>query len=42
MNKTDLIKKYEKNNPDIAKLIKRAAKKGVKQYAETFQRLAST
>lgn len=34
--------KYEKNNPAKAKLIKQAVKRGVKQYADTFRRLAST
>lgn len=35
-------KKYEENNPSRAKLIKKAVKRGVKQYADTFRRLAST
>lgn len=34
--------KYEKNNSTKAKLIKRAVNRGIKQYAETFKRLAST
>ncbi|HMS22687.1 MAG TPA: hypothetical protein PKA38_02875 [Candidatus Levybacteria bacterium] len=35
------IKKYEKNNPKKAKIIKKAVSKGVKQYEETFRRLAA-
>lgn len=35
------LKKYEKNNPKKAKLIKKAVNKGVKQYEETFRRLAA-
>lgn len=42
MKNKDLMEKYEKNNPGRAKLIKKAVKRGVKQYAETFRRLAST
>lgn len=34
-------KEYTKNNPLKAKAIKKAVKQGVKQYAETFKRLAS-
>lgn len=33
---------YEKKNPIKARIIKRAVKRGVKQYAETFRRLANT
>lgn len=42
MKNKELMKNYEKNNPNRAKLIKKVVKKGVKQYAETFRRLAST
>lgn len=42
MKNKDSMKKYEINNPVRAKLIKKAVRKGVKQYAETFRRLAST
>ncbi len=35
------IKKYEKNNPKKAQIIKKAVNKGVKQYEETFRRLAA-
>lgn len=31
---------YSKKNPTKARIIKRAVKRGVKQYAETFRRLA--
>ncbi|MDO8619009.1 MAG: hypothetical protein Q7R49_03660 [Candidatus Daviesbacteria bacterium] len=34
--------KYEKKNPTKARIIKRAVKRGVKEYAETFKRLANT
>ena len=34
-------KAYEKKNPKEAKLIKIAVKQGLKQYDETFKRLAS-
>jgi hypothetical protein len=34
-------KKYEKKNPKKAKMIKKAVTKGVKQYEETFRRLAA-
>lgn len=34
--------KYSKNNPKKARLIKKAVSRGVKQYAETFRRLANT
>ena len=33
---------YEKRNPKKAKTIKRAVKRGLKEYAETFRRLATT
>jgi hypothetical protein len=36
------IKKYKKANPKKARIISQAVKRGVKQYAETFRRLAST
>lgn len=42
MKNKDLMKKYIRNNPDKARLIKKSVTKGVKQYAETFRRLAST
>jgi hypothetical protein len=35
------IKKYKKSNPTKAKMISSAIKRGMKQYAETFRRLAS-
>lgn len=35
------IKKYEQKNPKRAKIIKKAVSKGVKQYEETFRRLAA-
>lgn len=34
------IKKYKKNNPKKAQIIKKAVNEGVKQYEETFRRLA--
>lgn len=33
-------KKYELKYPGKAKLIKKAVKRGIKEYAETFRRLA--
>jgi hypothetical protein len=36
------ITRYKKNNPKMAKMISMAVKKGAKQYAETFRRLATT
>lgn len=33
---------YVKANPSKAENIKKAVKQGVKQYAETFKRLANT
>jgi len=36
------IKNYENKNPKKAKLIKKTINKGVKQYEETFRRLAGT
>lgn len=33
---------YEKKHPKKATLIKKAVKRGVKEYAETFRRLAAT
>lgn len=36
------IIKYEKKNPKKAKVIKRAISKGLKQYGETFKKLAAT
>ena len=41
MTKTS-AENYEKKNPTKARIIKRAVKRGVKQYAETFKRLANT
>jgi hypothetical protein len=32
---------YSKNNPKKAKLIKKAVSRGMKQYAETFRKLAN-
>lgn len=34
-------REYTKKNPLKAKAIKKAVKQGIKQYAETFKRLAS-
>lgn len=34
-------KKYSKNNPKKAKIIELAVKRGIKEYAETFRRLAT-
>ncbi|MDO8583326.1 MAG: hypothetical protein Q7R51_02250 [bacterium] len=34
-------KEYVQKNPVKAKAIKRAIKRGIKQYEETFKRLAS-
>lgn len=42
MNKNYSPSKYEKKNPIKARMIKKAVKRGVKQYAETFKRLAAT
>ena len=33
---------YSKKNPNKAKMIKQAVKKGLEQYEETFRRLATT
>ncbi len=33
---------YEKKNPKKAKVIKKAVKRGLKEYAEVFRRLATT
>ncbi len=33
---------YSKNNPKKSKLIKGAIKRGIKQYGETFRRLAAS
>jgi hypothetical protein len=41
MNKTT-NKQYETKNPVKARIIKKAVKRGIKQYAETFRRLAAT
>lgn len=34
--------KYQKENPQKASLIKKAVEQGLKQYALTFKKLAST
>lgn len=41
MNNTS-VKRYENKYPAKAKKIKKAVKQGLKQYAETFKRLAAT
>ena len=33
---------YEQKNPQKAQVIKKAVKRGLKEYAETFRRLATT
>jgi len=33
--------KYEKNNKKRANIIKQAVRRGVREYAETFKRLAA-
>ncbi|MGH7245790.1 MAG: hypothetical protein ACREGI_02545 [Candidatus Levyibacteriota bacterium] len=38
---TKRIKKYEQKHPKKAKAIKRAIIRGLKQYEETFRRLAA-
>ena len=38
---TKQIKKYEQKNPKKAKIIKKAINRGIKQYEETFRKLAS-
>ena len=35
-------KDYKKENPSKAKMIKRAVKQGIKDYEETFKKLATT
>lgn len=35
-------KTYEKKNPKEAKIIKKAINQGLKQYGETFRKLATT
>lgn len=35
------VRKYEKKNPKKAKVIKKAINQGLKQYEETFRRLAA-
>ncbi|MEX2007843.1 MAG: hypothetical protein WD992_03655 [Candidatus Levyibacteriota bacterium] len=35
------IKKYEQKNPQKAKTIKKAVSRGLKQYEETFRKLAA-
>lgn len=39
--KDEQIKRYEQKNPKKAKVIKKAIDQGVKQYEETFRRLAA-
>lgn len=39
---TASTKAYVEKNPKRAALIKKAVKRGVKEYAETFRRLANT
>ena len=36
------VKKYQANKPRKAAIIKKAVKKGLKDYAQTFKRLATT
>lgn len=38
----NFIKKYKEKNPKKAKILRRAVKRGVKEYEETFKRLATT
>lgn len=38
----NFIKKYKEKNPKKARTIRRAVKQGVKEYGETFKRLAAT
>lgn len=40
--KLDTITKYKKENPKKAIQIQKAVKQGIKDYAETFRRLATT
>jgi hypothetical protein len=42
MTKKTFMKQYADKNPIKAGLIKKSVKRGVKQYAETFRRLANT
>jgi len=35
------MKQYKKKNSDKGKVISKAVRKGLKQYAETFRRLSS-
>ena len=35
------IKNYQTNNPQKANTIKKAVNRGLKEYAETFKRLAT-
>ena len=44
MNKAKMFSptKYQRQNPQKASLIKKAVEQGVKQYALTFKKLAST
>lgn len=41
MEKKNFAKKYIKANPKKAKIIKKAVDEGLKQYEETFRKLAS-
>ncbi len=36
------IENYKKNRPQKAKIIKKAVARGLKEYEETFKRLATT
>ncbi len=43
MSKKELTAKiYSKKNPQKAAIIRQAVKRGIKEYAETFRRLANT
>lgn len=41
MKKTFSEKEYKKKNPQKASIIKRAVKRGIKEYEETFRKLAT-
>ena len=41
MKNKDFEKKYIKANPKKAKIIKKAVAEGLKQYEETFRKLAA-
>jgi hypothetical protein len=42
MNTNTKARNYEKKNPRKAELIRKAVKKGMKEYVETFRRLATS